>query len=179
MPGTVSRNPFTPSIHCSRLIHYFVVEELAQAIKSNSGVMRNPLSKQMFSVNDIHMIVQHPLGNGLAALQIEQSKLSQGIRPKTIEEMETMAKVMLADLSDDQMESRQVLESFMAYVATLPEEEQKALDGLRVPALDSHTGQAFDTSIGDALRDGASQRLCLHKAADLLRQAAAHLKEKL
>jgi hypothetical protein len=31
------------------------------------------------------------------------------------------------------------------------EAEQKALDGLRVPAKDSHNGQAIDSSIGEAV----------------------------
>jgi hypothetical protein len=154
------------------------MEELAQAIASNGGVMRNPLSGQMFTTNDIRMIVQHPFGKRLAALQIEQSKLSQGVRPKTIEELEKMSTILLDDMSADQMESRHVVDKFMAYVATLPEPEQKALDGLRVPAKDSHTGQAFDTSIGEAVRDAQRNVLCFHKCGDLLKQAARHLRSK-
>lgn len=154
-----------------------LVEELAQAITSNSGVMRNPLSKHMFTVNDIKLIVQHPLGKGLAALQIEQSKLSQGVRPKTIDQMEQLASILLTDMSTDQMESRHTLDNFLAYVATLPEDEQNALDGLRVPAKDTHTGQGFDTTIGDAVRDTQANRICSHKTGDFLRQAAAHLKK--
>jgi hypothetical protein len=154
------------------------MEELAQAIASNSGVMRNPLSRQMFTTKDIRTIVQHPLGKRLGALQIEQSKLSRGVRPKTIEELEKMAAVLLADMSADQMESRHVVDAFMAYVATLPDSEQKALDGLRVPAKDSHTGQAFDTSIGEAVRDAQANRVCFHKTGDLLKQGARYLRSK-
>ncbi len=124
------------------------------------------------------MIVQHPLGKRLAALQIEQSKLSQGVRPKTIEELEKMSTVLLADMSSDQMESRRVVEAFRAYIATLPESEQNALDRLRVPAKDSHTGQAFDTSIGEAVQDSLAGKLCFHKTGDLLKQAARHLRSR-
>jgi hypothetical protein len=46
------------------------MEELATGIASNGGVMRNPLSRQMFAPDDVRAIVQHPLGRRLAALQI-------------------------------------------------------------------------------------------------------------
>lgn len=122
------------------------MEELVAAIQSNGGVMRNPLSKQMFTTEDVRNIVQHPLGKCLAALRIEQSKLSQGIRAKTIEELDKMAKVLLADMSEDQIKSRDILDAFSAYVATLPGAEQDALDKLRVPATDSHTGMNLSVS---------------------------------
>ncbi|KAF8862599.1 hypothetical protein BDZ45DRAFT_799087 [Acephala macrosclerotiorum] len=157
--------------------HPWDMEELVAAIKSNGGVMRNPLSKQMFTIGDVRAIVQHPLGKCLAALQIEQSKLSRGIRTKTIDELENMAKVLLADMSEDQTKSRDVLDTFLAYVATLPETEQVALDKLRVPAVDSHTGIPFDTSVGEAVRDAQGNKLCFHKAADLLSQAVSHLRK--
>lgn len=153
------------------------MEELAQAIQSNGGVMRNPLSRQMFTTEDIRMILQHPLGKNLAALGVEQGKLSKGVRPKTIEELEKMSVVLLADMSEDQMESRHVLDHFLGYVATLPESEQRALDKLRVPAKDSHTGQAFDTTIGEAVRDAKANVVCIHKIGDFLQQAARHLKK--
>src|SRR5204863_9577748 len=100
----------------------------------------NPLSRQMFTPNDVRAIVQHPLGNRLAALQVEQSMLSQGLRPKTIEQLENLARVLLEDMSLDSIPSRQAVDGFLAYVATLPQAEQKAIDVLRVPAKDSHTG---------------------------------------
>ncbi|KAE9370617.1 hypothetical protein N431DRAFT_344475 [Stipitochalara longipes BDJ] len=153
------------------------MEELAQAIQSGSGIMRNPLSRQMFTTEDIRMILQHPLGKGLAALGVEQGKLSKGVRPKTIEELEKMSVVLLADMSEDQMASRHVLDHFLGYVATLPESEQKALNKLRVPAKDSHTGQAFDTTIGEAVRDAKANVVCIHKIGDFLQQAARHLKK--
>lgn len=153
------------------------MEELQQAITSNKGVMRNPLSKQMFTTNDIRAIVQHPLGIALQALQIEQGKLSQGVRPKTIEEMEKMAKILLADMSEDQMTSRHAVDEFMAFVATLPETEIKALEGLRVPAKDSHTGQGFDCSVLEAVKDAQGNRVCIHKTADFIAQAAQYLKK--
>ncbi|KAE8441270.1 hypothetical protein EG329_005571 [Mollisiaceae sp. DMI_Dod_QoI] len=153
------------------------MEELAAAIKSNGGVMRNPLTKQLFTTADVRTIVQHPLGQCLAALQIEQSKLSEGIRAKTIDELDQMAKVLLADMSEDQMKSREILDAFMAYATTLPDSEQVALDKLRVPAIDTHTGIPFDTSVGEAVRDAQGNKLCFHKCADLLSQAVSYLRK--
>jgi hypothetical protein len=138
--------------------------------------MRNPLSKQMFTANDIRAIVRHPLGKRLAAMGVEQSKLKKGVRPKTIELLDKMAHVLLSDDSDDQLASRHEVDAFVAYVATLPQSEQDSLDRLRVPAKDSHTGQAFDATIGEAVRDAGANRICFHKAGDLLLQAAAHLR---
>jgi hypothetical protein len=153
------------------------MEELAQAITSNGGVMRNPLSKQLFTPNDVKAIVRHPLGKSLAALQLSQQELSKGVRPKTIDQLAKLSATMLSDDSSDQMESRHVMDEFLAYVATLPEEEQNALDKLRVPAKDSHTGQAFDSSIGEAVRDAQGNRVCIHKIGDFLGQAARHLRQ--
>lgn len=154
------------------------MEELAQAIESKGGVMRNPLSFQMFTTNDIRAIIQHPLGKRLAALEMEQKNLSQGFRQKTIDEIDKMATVLLADNSEDQMESRHVVDAFLAYIATLPASEQRALDELRVPAKDSHTGQGYDTTIGESVRDAQGNRVCVHKTGDFLKQAASHLRKK-
>ena len=153
------------------------MEELAQAIAINGGVMRNPLSRQLFTPIDIRAIVQHPLGARLAALQLEQSELSQGVRDKTIDKLDQLAAVLLADMSTDQVASRQAVEDFLAYVATLPDAEVKAIDVLRVPAIDNHSGQAFDTTIGEAVRDAQGNRVCFHKTGDFIRQAAAHLRQ--
>jgi hypothetical protein len=119
------------------------MEELAGAIKANSGVFRNPLSRTMFTPADVQAIIKHPLGRGLAALQVQQSQLRKGIRMQTIEMMEKLATTLLEDMSTDQLASRHVVDEFLAYVATLPQSEQESIDGLRVPAKDSHTGQAF------------------------------------
>lgn len=172
------------------------MEELAQAIKSNGGIMRNPLNKLMFTADDVRSIVQHHLGRDLAALQVEQSRLFNGIRAKTIDELDRMAKVFHEDMSEDQLKSREILETFIAYVATLPDAEQEALDKLRVPAFDSHTGRplpfgvwfhgcgtslvhsisydssvltfgegmAFDTSVGEAVRDAQGNKVCLRQS---------------
>jgi hypothetical protein len=136
------------------------MDELAQAITANAGIMRNPLSKLMFSPDDIRFIVQHPKGKSLAAMQIEQDKLSKGVRPKTLVEMDKLAKVLLEDQSADQIPTRHAVDEFYAYLATLPESEQKALDKLRVPAKDSHTGAAYDASIGESLKDALGNRTC-------------------
>jgi len=152
------------------------LEELVKAIEVNGGVMRNPLSRQMFTEADIRAIVRHPLGKYLAALSLEQSNLVRGVREATIRQLETLSQTLLSDENTDQIVSRHAIDSFVAYIATLPEVEQKTLDTLRVPATDSHTGQAYDLSIREAVQDAQGNRVCHHKTGDFLRQAARHLR---
>jgi hypothetical protein len=156
------------NFYCTEDGYAWDMEELSQAITSNKGVMRNPLSKHMFTPGDIKGILQHPLGQSLAALGIEQHKLKQGVRPKTLEEMDRMVNVLMEDMAEDAMKSRLAVDEFLAYIATLPEAEQNAIDNLRVPAKDSHTGQAFDGTIGEAVRDAKANKLCFHKAGKSL-----------
>ncbi len=151
------------------------MEELARAITSGKGVMRNPLSKQMFTRADIRAIIQHPLGKGLQALRVEQSKLKRGVRPQTIDEIDRLAKVLLVDMSEDGKPSHLAVEVFVSYLETLPSGEQEAIDNLKVPATDSHTGMAFDATIGEAVKDVEGNRMCSHKAGDLLAQAVKYL----
>lgn len=153
------------------------MDELATAITVGGGVMRNPLNGQIFPPEDVKSILQHPMGRRLAPLQVEQRVLRQGIRPATLDRLADLARVMMADQSMDQAPSRRALDEFFAYVATLPDSEQKAIDALRVPAVDSHTGQAFDGTIGESLRDAKANRTCLHKTADFIGQAARHLRD--
>jgi hypothetical protein len=150
----------------------------------------------MFSTTDIRRIIQHPTGKQLATMQLEQSKMSQGVRPATIDHLSNLADTFLADMEEDQKASRLALgesheismmlfnhsltfflDEFVAYLATLPQSEQDALDKLRVPAKDSHTGQEFDCTIGDAVRDAKANKICVHKAGDLLKQAANYLRK--
>lgn len=152
------------------------MEELARAIRSGKGVMRNPLSKQMFTRADIRAIIQHPLGKGLQALRVEQSKLKRGVRPQTVDELDTLAKVLLDDTTEDATPSHLAVEAFVSYLETLPSDEQKAIDDLKVPAKDSHTGMAFDTTIGEAVKDVQGNRVCSHKTGDFLAQAVKYLK---
>ena len=63
-------------------------------------------------------------------------------------------------------------------MATLPQPEQKAIDVLQVPAKDRHTGQPFDTSMGEFVRDAQGNRLCFHKTGDLIGQAARYLRQR-
>ena len=152
------------------------MEELAGAIQSGKGVMRNPLSKNMFSKADIVAILQHPFGKNLQALQVEQSKLKQGVRPQTVRKLDTLAKALLSDQSEDGKSSRLAIEIFVSYLLTLPSIEQKAVEELKVPARDSHTGMAFDTTIGEAVNDVQGNRVCSHKTGDFLAQAVLYLK---
>lgn len=153
------------------------MSELAAAIKANGGVMRNPLSREMFSADDVGRIVRHPQGKELGALQLQQKELTQGVRKDTIDRLDQMAKVLLDDQSADSAPSRAAVEDFTLYVATLPAAEQEALDKLKVAARDSHTGFAFDTTVGDAVRDSKANRQCFHKSGDFLRQAAQWLRK--
>lgn len=152
------------------------MEELGSAITSGKGVMRNPLSKRMFTRADIRAIIQHPLGNGLQALHVEQLKRKRGVRPQTIDELDKLAKVLIVDKSEDGKPSHLAIEAFVSYLETLPRSEQKAIDELKVPAKDSHTGMEFDTTIGEAVKDVQGNRVCSHKTGDFLAQAVKYLK---
>lgn len=152
------------------------MEELAGAIKAGKGVMRNPLSKQMFTRADIRAIIQHPLGKGLKALQVEQNKLKLGVRPQTIAELDKLAYILLNDTSEDGKPSHIAVEVFTSYLETLPTEEQTAIDELKVPAIDSHSGMAFDTTIGEAVQDVQMNKVCSHKTGDFLTQAVKYLR---
>ena len=151
------------------------MDELAQAISANKGAMRNPLSRENFTADDVAAIIRHPKGKRLAALEVEQMQLKQGVRQETVSRLRSMSSVMLTDMTETSQPSHEAVDDFLVYVATLPATEQQAIDRLRVPAKDSHTGQPFDDTIGDAVRDAKGNRLCFHKAGDLLRQAADFL----
>ncbi|KAL1601549.1 hypothetical protein SLS60_006464 [Paraconiothyrium brasiliense] len=154
------------------------LSELVQAITANGGVMRNPLSKEMFTQKDVRGILASPHGKPLAALQIAQNEMSQGVRPETIVRMDKLADVMLVERERTAMKSRKAMDEFQAYIATLPEREQKAIEAFRCPAFDRHAGKAYDSTIGQTIRDAKSTELCIHKAGDFIKQAAAYLKEK-
>jgi hypothetical protein len=94
------------------------LEELVAAIKANSGILRNPLSKQMFTPKDVKGIYMHPLAKPLAALAVEQNELSKGVRSDSIEHMERLSKVLLEDQSADTIPSRHAVDEFLAYIAT-------------------------------------------------------------
>ena len=138
--------------------------------------MRNPLSKEMFTVADIKEILQHPQGKSLGTLQDKQFKLKRGVRSTTQVKLANLAKILVDDMSENQIPSRRAVDMFAGYVATLPDAEQRAIDELKVPAKDSHTNTEFDSTIGDAIRDAKMNRLCFHKAGDFLRQAAEYLR---
>ena len=181
------------------------MSELAAALHANqSASLRNPLSRAPFTEADVTAIVHHPLGRGLAAVRIRQTELRRGVRQETVRRLETLAKVLLEDDEESMQVSRGAMDDFAAYVATLPRDEREALNGLRCPATDRHTGVGYDASVGDMLRDakanqvsgccgllfvlaglltlGASRltrniiQVCGHKAGDFLSQAARYLK---
>jgi hypothetical protein len=94
------------------------LSELVQAITANGGVMRNPLSRDMFTAKDVRGILMSPHGKPLAPMQAAQHDMSQGVRPETIARMEKLAGVMLAERDRTQMASRKELDEFQAYIAT-------------------------------------------------------------
>ncbi|KAF2025319.1 hypothetical protein EK21DRAFT_93365 [Setomelanomma holmii] len=153
------------------------MEELASAITANNGIMRNPLSKEMFTPKDVKGILHHPMGKSLAALTVEQHEMSKGVRSETIARMEILSRTLLEDQTADTVPSRKAVDEFLVYIATLPELEQKAIEHLKCPARDSHTGQAYDFSIGEAVRDAQGNRVCFHKTGDFIKQAAVHLRQ--
>ncbi|KAG9195354.1 hypothetical protein G6011_00475 [Alternaria panax] len=153
------------------------MDELVQAIRANSGVLRNPLSREMFTPKDVKGILLHPSGHSLAALRVEQHKMSKGVRSETIIQMEKLSAILLADQSSDNLPSRKAVDEFLLYIATLPDVEQKAIEGLKCPAKDSHTGQSYDWNIGEAVRDAKGNLVCFHKTGDFIKQAAAHLRK--
>ncbi|OAA57498.1 hypothetical protein SPI_07157 [Niveomyces insectorum RCEF 264] len=150
--------------------------ELADALTANSGVMRNPLTRDMFAEEDVRQILRHPLGAVLRPMALEQSELKRGVRAETIERMATLSKVMLEDQSAHATPTIEAIDIFMAYFHTLPEAEKTKLKLLKVPAKDSHTGQAYDSAILEAIQDAKANRVCYHKAGDFLGQAAKYLR---
>ena len=151
--------------------HFFVsednyawdMEELANALAVNGAVMRNPLSKQMFSEADIRNILAHPLGERLKPIQLGQDQLKGGVRPDTVAKVHALGKVLLADQTEDAAPSRGATDEFLAYVATLPTAEQKTLDELKIPARDSLNGQPYDCTIGQSVKDSKANLTCFHK----------------
>jgi hypothetical protein len=139
------------------------MEELAAAIEANDGVMRNPLSKQMFTEEDIRMILAHSLGQRLRPLQMAQNQLRKGVRPKTIDKVDKLGRTMLDDQTMDSAPSRKAMDEFLAYVATLPQTEQDTINRLKIPGVDRFTGQPFDYSIGESVRDAKANTTCFHK----------------
>jgi hypothetical protein len=96
----------------------WIMDELVQAIASNGGVMRNPLSRHMFTPRDVRGILMHPQGKSLTALQVQQHEMSNGVREETIAQMEKLSKALLEDQSRDLLASRHAIDEFLAYVAT-------------------------------------------------------------
>lgn len=94
------------------------MEELVAAIEAGSGVLRNPLSKQMFTPRDVKGIFMHPLAKPLAILAVEQKEMSKGVRPETITRMEKLSAILLEDQSADTLPSRHAVDEFLAYIAT-------------------------------------------------------------
>jgi hypothetical protein len=129
----------------------------------------------MFSAEDVRAVLAHPLGARLAPVRLEQDQLKKGARQGTIDRIAGLAATMLADQTADASRSMAAVDEFLVYVAGLPSGEQKTLDELKIPASDSHTGLAFDYTVGESVRDAKANRTCFHKTGDFLGQAARYL----
>ncbi|KAH8656642.1 hypothetical protein BGZ60DRAFT_417430 [Tricladium varicosporioides] len=154
------------------------MDELAQALESNNAVMRNPLSRQMFSESDIRKILAHPSGQRLKPIQVAQSELRKGIRSRTIKRVAQLGEIMLADQSLDARNCRDAVEEFLAYVVTLPKTEQDTINSLKIPGKDKFSQQPYDYTIGESVRDAKTNTTCFHKVGDFLTQAAAYLQNQ-
>jgi hypothetical protein len=139
------------------------MEELVQALQAQGGVMRNPLSRHMFSVDDIGKICGHPLGRCLRPLRQAQDRLRRGFHPTTVAHVAGLGDVMLRDQTENIGPTRRAIDEFNAYVATLPPDEQEAVQSLKIPATDQYTGQPYDLTIGDSVRDVVANVVCSHK----------------
>ena len=139
------------------------MEELVQALAVNDGVMRNPLSKEMFTEADIRNILSHPLGVRLKPIQLAQSQLKQGVRAETIRRVEALGSILLADQTENAAPSRSATDEFLAYMATLPDNEQNTINSLKIPARDKLNGQPYDYTIGQSVKDAKSNLTCFHK----------------
>lgn len=149
--------------------------ELSQAITANGGVMRNPLSKNLFSPEDVKHILAHPLGKKLRPMLLSQAQMKKGVRPETINHIKNLGHALVEDKNEDAAASRKAVDEFLVYVATLPQEEQKVLNELKIPGRDSHTRMAFDYTVGESVRDAKANKTCFHKVGDFLIQAVAWL----
>ncbi|KAM6530467.1 hypothetical protein FALCPG4_008595 [Fusarium falciforme] len=153
------------------------MEELVQALAVNDGVMRNPLSKEMFTEADIRNILSHPLGVRLKPIQLAQNQLKQGVRAETIRRVEALGSILLADQTENAAPSRSATDEFLAYMATLPDNERNTINSLKIPARDKLNGQPYDYTIGQSVKDAKSNLTCFHKVGDFLSQAAQALKD--
>ena len=124
----------------------------------------------MFSEGDIRMILAHPLGQRLKPLQMAQSQLKKGVRLATIDRVEKLGRIMLTDQDIDAASSRIAMDEFLAYVVTIPESEQNTINRLKIPARDGFSGQLFDYTIGEAVRDAKANTTCFHKVSCTLRK---------
>ena len=141
------------------------MDELASAISANGGVMRNPLSRQMFSDADIRLILQHPLGQRLRPQHEAQHRMKRGFRTATVDWVEKLGSTMLQDQSSDAGPSRRSMDEFLAYVITLPDTEQQIINTLKIPGRDRNTGQEYDYAIGESVRDAKANTTCFHKVS--------------
>jgi len=141
----------------------FDIAEIVSAVQANKGVMRNPLSRNMFSEPDIRFILGHPIGKQLKPMEEAQHRSKRNLRAATITKIEAVGGTMLKDQSMDAGPSRRAIDEFLAYVATLPSSEEATIRDLKIPATDKNTSQPFDYSIGESINDAKAGVTCYHK----------------
>lgn len=153
------------NLFVSRDKYVFDMHELVTAIRANSGVMRNPLSRTMLPEEDIRFILGHPVGKQLRKLDEDQKRFRRGVGPDTICKIDTLGRTMLADQSMDGGPSREAIDEFLANVAILPSAEEAAIKQLKIPATDKNTGQPFDYTIHESVSDAKDGVTCFHKVS--------------
>ncbi|KAJ2907187.1 hypothetical protein MKZ38_006481 [Zalerion maritima] len=151
--------------------------ELISSVLASDGSMTNPLTKIPLTPSDVKLLLSHPLAasSGLGKSREDQASFREGISPAVAARLKSLGSLLLSDQTEDAAPSRRGVDEFMAFLASRSEEEQKAVDGLRVNAQDRNTGQPFDASIGKSLRDAKGNMTCFHKVGDFLTQAARFL----
>lgn len=70
---------------------------------------------------------------------------------------------MLSEETVDAAPSREAMDEFLAFVATIPETGKKTINSLKIPARDGFSGQPFDYTIGESVRDAKANTTCFHK----------------
>ncbi|CAK3796500.1 Hypothetical predicted protein [Lecanosticta acicola] len=106
--------------------------------KVTKGSMRNPLSEEMYTADDVRAIVQHPSPGQELGYSTAQTAGTHQWRPSRydLEKIEQSSQVLLADQTADAAASRKAVDEILGYLAILPETEQLRLllKDLRVPA---------------------------------------------
>jgi hypothetical protein len=148
------------------------MDELASALITNGGEMRNPINLRMFSARDVQAINTHPMTKGLSMPQPDvRSPLQSsgaGTRAETLDKLDELATILVSDISAEQHPSRKALEDFLAYLLRLPESELQAIDELPLPGT--------ELALTELVRAAQARKISLFRTGDLIEKAAESLR---